>query len=193
MALAIQNLPTGVGIQNLPGVGVQAKSPAQNQTPRTNTLNAGQTAPKDLSGTYANVNGTIYNKTSGKAFSTPQEFFGESGVNSFNNLKFDTAWQPSSNNTGAGIAPATNTPQGLSLGGGIQTPSVNTATPVNPPLTTATGATQGYTPPNAGTTGVSQGGIIGNLIQNAQSNPALTTANQNLQALQGNYAQATAI
>jgi len=48
----------------------------------------------DLSGRFANVNGTIYDKTANKAFSTPEEFFGSAGVNSFDNLRFDTNFQP---------------------------------------------------------------------------------------------------
>jgi len=51
---------------------------------------------KDMSGTYANVNGTIYNKTTGKAFSTPAEFFAEAGVSSFDGLEFDSNWRPTS-------------------------------------------------------------------------------------------------
>lgn len=46
----------------------------------------------DISSNYANVNGTIYNKLTGISFSTPQEFFSDSGLNSFNGLVFDTSW-----------------------------------------------------------------------------------------------------
>lgn len=48
----------------------------------------------DLSARYANVNGTIYDKQTGQGFSTPQQFFQVSGVNTFNGLVFDTAWRP---------------------------------------------------------------------------------------------------
>src|ERR1035437_493213 len=58
---------------------------------------APQAAPAvtDLSGKYANVGGTIYDKATGQGFSTPQQFFQAAGVNSFNGLKYDTAWTPS--------------------------------------------------------------------------------------------------
>lgn len=48
----------------------------------------------DLSGRFANVNGTIYDKGTGQGYSDPASFFQASGVNSFNNLKLDTAWTP---------------------------------------------------------------------------------------------------
>src|SRR5258708_26073014 len=44
----------------------------------------------DLSATYARVNKTIFNKTTGVVFATPAEFFEDSLKNSFSNLEFDT-------------------------------------------------------------------------------------------------------
>lgn len=160
-------------------VGVKAVSPAAKITPPTNTLPATQAiTPKDLSGSYANVSGTIYNKTTGQAYSKPEEFFGASGVNSFNNLKFDTAWQPPKINTPVPTpsAPTTTLPS-------LATTTQNTtqATDASPP------APAPYTPPNGGTTGVSQGGIVGNQINNAISNPSLDKARADLLELQNNY------
>ncbi len=76
---------------------------------------------KDLSSTYGlyNLNGnqTVYNKQTGQAFSNPQDFFQQAGVNSFDNLKFDTAYNPNDINTAlnAGQAQAhaaiNNTPE----------------------------------------------------------------------------------
>lgn len=43
----------------------------------------------DLSVTYGIVNQTIFNKKTHIVFATPQEFFSDSGVQSFDNLKFD--------------------------------------------------------------------------------------------------------
>lgn len=68
-----------------------------------------------------------------------------------------------------------------------QNSTVDPTTGVN-----ANGSTTGttYTPPNQGTTGVSQGGIIGNLINTANNeSPEVTQARQNLQDLQNKYAQ----
>ena len=51
-------------------------------------------SPNDLSATYGLNNGTVYNKTTGQAFSNPQDFFKDSGVSSFNGLTFDTGYTP---------------------------------------------------------------------------------------------------
>ena len=48
---------------------------------------------RDMSGTYANVNGTIYNKNTGKGFPLPRNF-AEAGVSSFDGLEFDSSWRP---------------------------------------------------------------------------------------------------
>ncbi len=174
-----------------PSLGAKATSPATNTTPKTNTIPTSQTAqPKDLSGQFANVNGTIYNKTTNKGYSTPEEFYSASGVNSFNNVKFDTAWQPpqttptsttaANSNPNTGILPTlatTNTNAGID-NKPATTPTTSTASPY-------------YTPPNQGTTGVSQGGLIGNLTTNAINNPKLDEASTNLQKLQNDYADAT--
>lgn len=116
-------------------MGVQTPSPqvkTSNPPPITSNVT-------DLSNQYANVNGKIYNKSSGQAYSTPQQFFTASGQNSFNNLKFDTAWTPptstlaglqaptengtsiGSNNTSNGLLAAGSTGQGT-LGSLPQTP-----------------------------------------------------------------------
>lgn len=43
----------------------------------------------DLSATYGKVNHTVFNKKTRVIFATPQEFFDDSGVSSFEGLKFD--------------------------------------------------------------------------------------------------------
>lgn len=63
-----------------PVVGAQPVQPAVNT--------------KDLSGSYANVGGTIYNTQSGQAYDSAQEFFKASGQSSFNGLTFNTNWKP---------------------------------------------------------------------------------------------------
>lgn len=175
---------TGSGATLSP-VGVQAKSPTSTVTPPSNTLPSSQVAaPKvnDLSGSYANVNGTIYNKGTGQAYSTPEQFYSASGVNSFNNLKFDTSWTPPTvsggllQSPGSTLSPTSNAPT-APVTSGPQTTSATTSNPVG------TGTTA-YTPPNQGTTGVSQGGIIGNLIGagNGQTSQAVTDATNKLAA-----------
>lgn len=69
------------------------KPAAPAQLPSLN-VTAGVQAPKDLSGRYADVNGTIWDKMTNKAFSTESQFFANSGLKNFQNVKFDTAWQP---------------------------------------------------------------------------------------------------
>ena len=169
-----------------PSVGVQTQSPGSSLPKPTNTTSTPvpTTSVKDLSGQYANVNGTIYNKSTGQGYSNPQDFFNASGVQNFNNLKFDTTWKPpTTTSAGLQMPGSTNTPStstATSSSAGILptlATSTNTGNPSSPTVsTTATGAPTGYTPPNNGTTGVSQGGIIGNLMGNAQNNPAYQTA-----------------
>jgi hypothetical protein len=45
--------------------------------------------PNDVSDTYGNANGTIFNKKTRVAFATPEEFYRDSGRNSFADLIFD--------------------------------------------------------------------------------------------------------
>ncbi len=49
---------------------------------------------QDLSEKYGIVGKTVYRKSDGMAFQNEQQFFNDSGVTSFQNLKFDTAYQP---------------------------------------------------------------------------------------------------
>jgi hypothetical protein len=164
---------------NLQSPGVQATSPSQNVTAPKNTLPASQTAApaiNDLSGSYANVNGTIYNKSTGQGYSTPQQFYSAAGVNSFNNLKFDTSWTPPTVLNGNLQAPGSSTgvlPALASSNTNTPTPTPTPAAPATtlPALASANTSNSLYTAPNQGTTGVSQGGLIGNLNTNAQTNP----------------------
>jgi hypothetical protein len=198
-------------------IGNKAVSPQTNVATKPNTLPANQVAPKDLSATYANVGGTIYNKSAQAKFSNPADFFKDSGVTSFENLKFDNAYKPTGKETIYGqTLPSTNTPPPIidlaktlegNLGGGYTDPRNIPSVP----YTGAEGITglgrtpesgwQGgippasapYTPPNQGTTGVSQGGIIGNLLGIAQNEtPEVTNARKNLQTLNENYGTQTA-
>lgn len=195
---SLLSIPTA---QAAPSLGTQAKNPTQNIPAPTNKLPTNQQAAaptiKDLSGTYANVNGTIYNKSTGAGYSDPNSFFKDAGINSFNNLKFDTTWRPPTTNTGNGTPPAQSIPTGLSFGGGSQAtgsaPAAPTATAAPAAPATTADPTKPYSPPNQGTTGVSQGGIIGNLLGIAQNeSPQVTTARANLQNLQNEMAQETA-
>jgi hypothetical protein len=170
-------------------VGVKANAPGSNVQPQQNTLpNNQQPSITDLSSKFAkvNLNGnpTIYNKGTGQAYSDPQSFFKDSGVSSFNNVKFDTAWQPASQTTSQVTPQSTpqNTQQNYSNNSNqyaaSTAPFTSTPTPETStaPATTATGAPATQTPPNSGTTGVSQGGIIGGVINNASNNPAYQQA-----------------
>lgn len=49
---------------------------------------------QDLSDKYGIVGKAVYDKKTGKAFTTEQEFFNAAGVSSFQNVKFDTAYKP---------------------------------------------------------------------------------------------------
>ena len=169
MAINLQSMGigAGAGLNGIAGasltpapVGVKAKSPTlpqlNNSLPKTQAVN-------DLSSKYANVDGTIYDKNTGTAFSNPQDFYKASGTNTFNNTKFDTSWKPVSNQPPSMMNTAT---QNL-------TPAIPA-----PPTPAPAPATGNYTPPNQGTTGVSQGGIIGNLLNqgNGQQSQAVTDA-----------------
>lgn len=69
-------------------------------------------------------------------------------------------------------------------------PSSQVAKPTTP--TTPTAPSQ-YTPPNQGKTGISQGGVIGNLINFGQNESAqVRQARENLQSLENEYAQSDA-
>src|SRR4051812_14009590 len=60
---------------------------------------AGPTAPPsptDLSGRYGLVGSTVYRKSDNYAFSNQNDFFRDAGVNSWNGLKLDTGYNPTS-------------------------------------------------------------------------------------------------
>lgn len=174
-------------------VGVKAITPQNNiQTP-PKTLPTTQIAPRDLSSTYANVGGRIYNTQSQTMFSNPADFFKDSGVSSFDNLKFNTNYTPTGRETiyGQSAPQVTLQPQVTST---AQTPQITPNPAPSAPPASNTGA---YTPPNQGTTGVSQGGIIGNLINNANTasngaSAAYLKDKAALQALEASNAQANA-
>lgn len=81
-----------------------APTPAPAVPKKVTYGNTAATSPKqqyinDLSSQYGNVNGTIYNKSTGTGYSNQDDFFRDSGVSNFNNLKFDTGYQPASFST----------------------------------------------------------------------------------------------
>jgi len=49
---------------------------------------------QNLSSKYGIVGKTVYRKSDGKAFTSQQEFFQDSGINSFQGVTFDTAYKP---------------------------------------------------------------------------------------------------
>lgn len=161
-------------------LGVQATGPVKPAV--VTTIPKTQATPtKDLSSTYANVNGTIYNKQTGSGYSTPDQFFKDSGVSDFNNLKFDTAWSPQTVNNGG----TPSTPVSSSVPAPVipPVPATTTPSPTSAPTTPNT-TTSGANVPlvNGGTTGVSQGGLIGGLTTNATNNSALANAQATLTA-----------
>lgn len=60
------------------------------------TVGAPPVAPttQDLSERYGLVGKTVYDKQTGQAFTSEKSFFDQAGVNSFQNLKFDTGYVP---------------------------------------------------------------------------------------------------
>jgi hypothetical protein len=170
MALQLQGQPNLQGVplgggqtpsilsgQNGPSsMGVQTPSPqvkTSNPPPIKTTVN-------DLSSKYANVNGTIYNKSSGQGYSDPSSFFKDSGVNSFNNLKFDTSWTPPTSTlsglqmpgstsapSNSGLLASGSTGSGL-LGGSSSTPPQTSTvnTPATPSPTNSAGLTTSQNP-----------------------------------------------
>jgi hypothetical protein len=77
----------GIGLvalwNSLPG------TPPVSEYQQTKLSKAKEISRKDLSGTYGRVNKTIFNKKTQIVFSTPQEFFADSGMTSFDHLEFD--------------------------------------------------------------------------------------------------------
>lgn len=56
------------------------------------------TVPTDLSANYGLNQSTVYRKNDNYAFSNPDEFFKDAGVNSFGGLSFDNTYNPGANN-----------------------------------------------------------------------------------------------
>lgn len=74
-------------------VGSEASKQAAAGTPGTAPA---PTTPQqtDVSDKFGIVGKTVYDKASGQAFTTEKAFFDASGLTSFQNVKFDTAYQP---------------------------------------------------------------------------------------------------
>lgn len=75
----VRRLDTVAGKINPPGADSQSPQPRQ----------AARACVVDMSATYGRVSQTIFNKKTRVVFAKPQEFFYDSGVQSFENLKFD--------------------------------------------------------------------------------------------------------
>ena len=127
-------------------MGVQAPSPQVKTSappPITTTVN-------DLSSKYANVNGTIYNKSTGQGYSDPASFFKDSGVSSFNNLKFDTSWTPPTSTLSGLQMPGSTSASGSGLlasgstGAGILGSAPSTSSTISP--TNSAGLTTSQNP-----------------------------------------------
>lgn len=188
--MALQGTPVNLqgGSLNLQGstptlqgnsVGTKAVSPTNN-IPKPATVLPKAQAQQDFSSKYGLNNGTVYDKTTGKGFSSDTEFKAVTGYSS-NGQKFDTTYVPVKAPVSV-VAPAYTPPAPTPVP--TPTPTPVAATPIIPTP---------YTPPNQGTTGVSQGGIIGNLINTANNeSPEVTKARADLKALTENYGKQTA-
>ncbi len=145
---SLQGNTTSLQGSSLASMGVQTPSPqVKTSAPPPITSNV-----TDLSSKYASVAGangapaTIYNKSTGQGYSDPSSFFKDAGVNSFNNLKFDTSWTPptstlgglqmpgstsNQSNSGSGLLASGSTGAGL-LGSQSKTPATpSTTSPTN--------------------------------------------------------------
>jgi hypothetical protein len=90
--LVVPEIRERVGLEPLSGPHPLNDRPIQSPTVQANTFvrAAPQSRPlHDISGMYGNANGTIFNKKSRVVFATPEEFFRDSGRNSFEGLIFD--------------------------------------------------------------------------------------------------------
>ncbi len=74
----------------------EPRTTAGSQASREEVVGAPSITPQvqDLSEKYGIVGRAVYDKKTGKAFTTEQEFFNAAGVSSFQNVKFDTAYKP---------------------------------------------------------------------------------------------------
>jgi serine/threonine-protein kinase len=85
--IAVLALTVLIGVK--PGLPVKVSSTPQADNERTGSIRP-RANVKDLSDTYGIVdNKTIFNKKTRVVFAKPQEFFADSGMTSFENLKFD--------------------------------------------------------------------------------------------------------
>jgi hypothetical protein len=111
---------------NLQGSPSQVNTQPQQKKSVTSYGNSSATSPakqqyiNDLSGRFGLNNGTVYNKQTNQGYGTPDQFFKDAGVSSFNNLKLDTGYTPQETGT------ATSTP-------GAQ-PAANPNTPAPDPM-----------------------------------------------------------
>lgn len=214
--LTIGNVASKVGIKTptsnpsgligpVPPIGAKAITPVSNTVKPKNTLSLTQTATPSLGAYKYSDSPTVYGNYKGNpdyAFTSEQEFLGAGGDwNKIENRARPTA--PSPISTPAGQITQwgnTSAPQGnqtLNLGNtGVPTPPVANPPPTvttPPPVANLSSPTGPYTPPNQGTTGVSQGGIVGNLIGFAQNeSPQVAKARADLKALEEGYGKQTA-
>lgn len=85
-ALAVAS---GVTVVRLLDTGAGKINPhgCDSQSPRRRQFAPGRVI--DISATYGRVSRTVFNKKTRIVFANPQEFFSDSGVQSFENLRFD--------------------------------------------------------------------------------------------------------
>jgi hypothetical protein len=89
--LVVPELREAIGLRPLSEGYENINAPIQSPRAQPNTLvkSAPLPRPFDVSDTYGNANGTIFNKKTRVAFATPEEFFRDSGRTSFVGLVFD--------------------------------------------------------------------------------------------------------
>lgn len=152
-------------------------------------------AHTNLTGTYANVNGTIYNKQTGQAFSTPDQFFKEAGVNSWDGLKFDTAWRPGQSSAASTATASTYPAPSTNAGYGFGDFGQRMTTQVSPPTEFSTQLPETFTPTQDTTNAEIRQKIQENLDRQNQlfaNLGNLATVSPEEQALQGKVAQGEA-
>lgn len=74
--------------------GIKANAPVVPTQPNRTIPASSQPKINDVSDKYANVNGTIYDINTDTPYSSSGQFFKDSGLSSFNNVKFNTTYTP---------------------------------------------------------------------------------------------------
>jgi len=102
------------------GGGGASGTPAPPANPPVSPAPSSVLSPTiDLSARFALYNGTIYDKSTGTAFTNAGSFFQAAGVAGFNNLKFDTSYTPPAGSVTASTGFTNALKVGLTKGNGI--------------------------------------------------------------------------